>query len=290
MKRTLLVIALCAVCFILIKTIYGIRTALAVVQLKEERQIDDKIPKHVPIKYKLRKDKEHAFKDLGNEEWLRDFELEVMNVSDKPIYFLEIWLDWPDAPDNIPTGTKNGIALRFGRMAFIDFKTSPLPSDIPILPGETYTFVIPERFQKGWKRHKLSTRSSNPMKVELIFVQLNFGDGTGFHRTDALRYPRDQQTSSTPCREGPESDRAASSTFIALNRAANDQPAALLPVHFFSGSSKLENSSTAIPDLCCPGPVMTVVGLPSTTVLTRMAVHGLIWLHRGVASTTLVRF
>src|SRR5205823_14358913 len=33
---------------------------------KEERDVEVKIPKHVPIKVKLKADKEKAFKDMGN--------------------------------------------------------------------------------------------------------------------------------------------------------------------------------------------------------------------------------
>src|SRR5881396_2315597 len=55
---------------------------------QEERQVEDSIPKHVPIKVKLKREKEAKFKDLNNSDWLRDFELEVTNTSNKPIYFL----------------------------------------------------------------------------------------------------------------------------------------------------------------------------------------------------------
>src|SRR6184192_3807346 len=43
-------------------------------QTKAEREVEDKIPKHVPIKIKLKADKEKAFKDMDNENWQRDFE------------------------------------------------------------------------------------------------------------------------------------------------------------------------------------------------------------------------
>lgn len=51
----------------------------------EERKFEDEIPKHVPIKFKLKADKEKKFKDLKNPDWYRDFELEVTNTSDKPV-------------------------------------------------------------------------------------------------------------------------------------------------------------------------------------------------------------
>src|ERR1044071_4869946 len=47
---------------------------------QEEREFKDEIPKHVPIKFKLKAEKEKKFKDLGNPDWYRDFELEETNT------------------------------------------------------------------------------------------------------------------------------------------------------------------------------------------------------------------
>ncbi len=74
-------------------------------------------------------------------------------------------------------------------MDFIDFDTRPIALDEPILPGETHIFAVPEKYQKGWKAHKARESKPNPTKVELLFGHLSFGNGTGFHRTDALEYP-----------------------------------------------------------------------------------------------------
>src|ERR1044071_3844196 len=107
---------------------------------QEEREFKDEIPKHLPIKFKLKAEKEKKFKYLGNPEWYRDFELEVTNTSDKPIYFLELWLVYPEI--NSGNGAPVGIPLRYGRMHFIEHNTRPLPTDVPIQPGESYVFTI----------------------------------------------------------------------------------------------------------------------------------------------------
>src|SRR5215212_7525461 len=65
-------------------------------QSPEERELEDRIPKHLPIKVKIKKEKEEAFKDLKNEKWVRDFELEITNTGDKPIYFLSLLIDLPE--------------------------------------------------------------------------------------------------------------------------------------------------------------------------------------------------
>ena len=58
-----------------------------------KRQLDARVPAHLPIKIKIKKEKEEAFQDLNNEHWARDFELEVKNTGDRPIYALTLlWM------------------------------------------------------------------------------------------------------------------------------------------------------------------------------------------------------
>jgi len=167
---------------------------------KEERTFENTIPKHVPIKIKLKKEK--AFKDLTNAQWYQDFELEVTNTSDKPIYFLEVWLILPETKSE--NDVQIAFPLRYGRADFIHFNTLPIATDVPIQPGETYTFTIPETYQRGWRAFKVRKNGPDPGKVEIKFVQLSFGDGTGFNGTDALPYPyKREQSSNASCREGP---------------------------------------------------------------------------------------
>jgi hypothetical protein len=162
---------------------------------QEERALEDKIPKHVPLKIKIRAEKEKSFKDLNNEKWMRDFELEVTNTSGKPIYFLELWLEYPEVISE--NGHKVGVPLRYGRMDFIHFDTLALPTDIPIKPGETIAFTIPEQDLRGWLAHKLRENRQEPKKIEITFAQLSYGDGSGFNGTDARPYPYKRDKSSS---------------------------------------------------------------------------------------------
>lgn len=148
-----------------------------------ERVVEFKIPKHVPIKVKLKSEKEKAIKDLKNEKWYQDFQIEVTNTSDKPIYFLDMWLILPDFIN--PSGRPDGFVLKYGRMDFLDFDTRPISTDIPIAPGSTYVFEIPEQFRKGWAAHKQRDNVSDPRRLELSLTQLSFGDGSGFIGSDA---------------------------------------------------------------------------------------------------------
>lgn len=229
----------------------------------QERVIDDTIPKHVPIKVKLTREKEKAFKDLKNDKWYRDFELEVTNKSDKPIYYLELVLVMPD--EISINGNPMGFPLRYGRPEFIYFDTRPLPADIPIKPGESYVFKIAEKFQEGWQEEKARSNRPDPAKIQFIFVAMSFGDGTGFNGSPAWPYPYTREQSSTgQCRAAPQpvNDRGKSAEtrvqipFPALRREYSflSNPAALLPVSF-SGDSIARSSSAASAQsgLCCPG-------------------------------------
>lgn len=180
--------------------VVGVRTS-SIAQSSQERKVEDEMPKNVPIKIKFKAEKEAKVKDLNNSDWLRDFELEVTNTSSKPIYFLEFWLVFPDVLSE--SGRRIGIPLRYGRLDFIHFNTIARPDDVPIPPGGEYLFKIPEDGQKGWDLSKARNHRADPKKIQIEFVQLSFGDGSGFDG-DAKPYPyKKDQSSTTPCREGP---------------------------------------------------------------------------------------
>ena len=100
----------------------------------QERIFENKVPAHIPIKIKIKKEKEQSFKDLKNEKWLSEFELEVTNTGDRPIYYLEIVMG---------TDVKFGAApeivfpFRYGRDELGDIVTKATSDDVPIKPGET---------------------------------------------------------------------------------------------------------------------------------------------------------
>lgn len=207
----------------------------------EEREIENKIPKHLPLKVKLKKEKEVKVKDFNNDQWVRDFELEVTNTSEKPIYFLSIYVLLPEFIG--PSGGVRGMPLRYGRLDFVKLDTRPLPEDVPIKPGETYTFEIPEPQQRGWYARQAAGPVTNPRKLQLIFSGLSFGDGTGFGGTTGLPYPNKQvsraeldarcleqraqkQEWNGDIRNGPPD-------LLIRQRLFETRPAALLPVRFF---------------------------------------------------------
>jgi hypothetical protein len=63
---------------------------------KEERTFEDKLPKYLPIKVRIRPEKEKAFKNLDNDYGARDLEVEVKNTGTKPIYYMVFLVDMPE--------------------------------------------------------------------------------------------------------------------------------------------------------------------------------------------------
>lgn len=106
----------------------------------QERVLENGIRDHVPIKFNIKKEKEASFKDVKNGKWASEFELEVTNTGDKPIYFLLIHLD----ADVTYYGTGLVFVLHYGRPELEDLVTKALPDDPPINPKETCTLAFGE--------------------------------------------------------------------------------------------------------------------------------------------------
>jgi hypothetical protein len=153
-----------------------------------KRSFDNTIPKHVPLEIKIKRIKEDKVRDLENKEWFRDFELEVTNKSEKPIYYLSMNLMMPELIGQ--TGGELTFTLRYGNVRFQQSQTAkPLSDDIPIAPKATYTFVIKEQEQQDYQAWLERNQKTDPTKLELILNHLSFGDGTGFTTTGGLPFP-----------------------------------------------------------------------------------------------------
>src|SRR5215212_1632844 len=108
--------------------------------LQEERVFDNAIPSHVPIKIKIKKEKEQSFKDLKNEKWLSEFQIELTNTGGKPIYFLYITF----VTDVKVDSHRIVFPLTFGRAELGDIVSKPRQDDDSIKPGETRVLEMGE--------------------------------------------------------------------------------------------------------------------------------------------------
>ncbi|MFN2498410.1 MAG: hypothetical protein ABR557_04915 [Pyrinomonadaceae bacterium] len=182
-KRLVLLILLVLGSFLLIKGIY----ALGPVQATDtgERKFKVKEFKDMPLEVKV--------KNLQSTTWHKDIEIEIKNISDKPIYFVLAYLIFPD--DKVSDG-EVGIRLMFGKRENIRIDHLADPDDAHIDPRKTYVFTIPEPFRQGFEgRHK---RYPDLDKTLLLrFAVISFGDGSGFE----VGEPRDHKGKTMPAFE-----------------------------------------------------------------------------------------
>src|SRR6266496_1137118 len=85
-KTIAIVLALAVLAVLLL----GLQLTSSVAALQEARVFENAIRKDVPVKIKIKQETEATFKDLNNEKWVSEFELELTNTGNKPIYFLYI--------------------------------------------------------------------------------------------------------------------------------------------------------------------------------------------------------
>lgn len=161
----------------------------------QERIFVNAIPKHVPVKVRIKKEKEQSFKDLANDKWVSEFELEVTNTGDKPIYYLAFFLKTNVTtagvvlPDDSVRENRFVFDLRYGSDDFGDIITKARPDDVPIQPGETVVLTIDGRETGPWEASVRKGNHPQATRIQLLIEILNFGDGTGLFGSGATPYP-----------------------------------------------------------------------------------------------------
>ena len=222
---------------------------------EEERQLEDSIPKHVPIKIKIKKEKEAGFKDLKNERWAREFELEVTNTGTKPIYALDLFVV---TDVKAAAGFRIVFPLTYGRNELGDIKTKAEPTDVPINPGESVSLTIHSSQLDAWDLARRKENRPFPKRLQVHFQILSFGDGTGFAGSDGQALPSNQPEESVgACLPSALTDPygwkdvppgSPLSKLLALNL-----PVATWPVNFLPASSETTPLDASLFQTCCSG-------------------------------------
>lgn len=122
-----------------------------------------------------------AVKNLQSDYFPTDFEIDIRNVSNKPIYFIEFLAILPEAKQFL--GIPLGFQLSHGSHRLVNNKELAQPTDPMILPGATITLKsLSPREHEGLQSliSKGKLPESATSKVLLMPQVLNFGDGTGF--------------------------------------------------------------------------------------------------------------
>ncbi|MBA3767570.1 MAG: hypothetical protein H0W99_11395 [Acidobacteria bacterium] len=164
--------------------------------------IENTVPKHIPIKLKMKKEKEKAIHDLNNEKWPHDFELEITNTGTKPIYFLKMLLL---TGVRGLEGVERVFSVQYGTMKLgpVDFQARP--EEVPLQPGETYVYRLPDILVESWERARQRENRPDAKRLVLVLQLLSFGDGTGFAGRNGVALPHapDVKSSLNGCEPEP---------------------------------------------------------------------------------------
>ena len=155
----------------------------AFTQSGNERKLNLRHFRETPVKVKEVRNLQRG------EGWFRDLEVEVQNVSDKPVYFIYVVVSFPDA-DAVRTAGPDGnvpakkFALMFGEPRLGYVSNIPLPDDKPLNPGETYVLKFPDYMVRSFESEQanMTLPSWATNKVEVEVQGANFGDGTGYYK------------------------------------------------------------------------------------------------------------
>lgn len=213
----------------------------------QERVFENKIPAHIPIKIKIKKEKEKSFKDLKNEKWLREFELEVTNTGDRPIYFLSITMG---TNVKVETGLEMAYPLWYGRAQLGDIVTKATSDDVPISPGETIILQVGE--VPLWEQGVREGRWPESTKFTADFQSLSFGDGTGYFGTK-LYPPPERRKAAVNLPQSPKArERPGERPNGKLSQQSNAYPTFKQPTFMSAKFLSAEEVITAAPSATQP--------------------------------------
>ena len=225
----------------------------------KERVLLVEVPKHMPLMVRIKKEKEKEFKDLKNERWARDFELEVTNIGDRPIYYFYLMLI---------TDVKAAVGFRivapvsYGRSELDTPGVKATTDDVPLNPGQATILKIHPGQLEAWDIARRKENRPHPRKTRVQFQGLNFGDGTGFWGDTGVALPRKPLPKSSMNYCAPQQNRAGPTLIAAaphrdsrLERIMGRYlPASFLAANFLSTDPAQPYSLPPQPpdDPCCP--------------------------------------
>jgi hypothetical protein len=145
---------------------------------KQEQQEDKRKRKHRYAR-KISGIKVVDIRNLQEDDWVEKLEVEIKNISDKPIYYIRVAIivdEIKPAPNFYPLN----FVYRFGNSRHINLGSLAEPEDESIKPGESLVIKIPQDQVEGWNRWKAEQNFPPVTKVQFYFELVNFGDGTGY--------------------------------------------------------------------------------------------------------------
>jgi hypothetical protein len=158
-------------------------------QENEEQRIINSVPSKVPIKIEI------INGDMKSA--LQDIEIKVTNISNRPIYYLDLSL--ASAEEFMPRHRVGvGTRLTIGNSKLADYSQSvdhfrsERANTIPFEPGDSKSFSVPKEKAAGFWRVMVDKGYSRDAKLVLELQTLSFGDRSGLFTRDAIEMPTEK--------------------------------------------------------------------------------------------------
>lgn len=169
-KRLSLIIALLVIggSGILARTI----ASSHLVAMQQERKLEvreDSFPKGV---LKIEK-----VNNLQSPSFPADFEIEVTNISSKPIYFIDFAMRLPTTKRN---GKKLAFPMRYGDVELFNKRINARATDVPLLPNKT---LILKSIPGTPSFAQIKPDEGFGERIILVSQVVYFGDGTGYENS-----------------------------------------------------------------------------------------------------------
>jgi hypothetical protein len=150
-------------------------------QESEVRQIQIKRNINHPVAIK-------EIRNIQGDHFLRDVEIEIKNITNKPIYYVSLYIRFPDI--KVESKGYYAFGLIYGDTRFDRVGELASPQDRPIPPGGTVTLTVPSSIWEGfeWYVTEKNLPPAATNKVEIRLEEVSFGDGTGYEY--GRPYPR----------------------------------------------------------------------------------------------------
>lgn len=115
-------------------------------------------------------------------------QLEVKNISAKPIYYIRFQLVLPQIKEQVGTPNDYAFPLSYGNARLGTSQGKVTELDKPLMPGETTTITVGEKLAQGVHNFMAQHSLSAQMCLSQIVLRcnfVNFGDGTSYAGVEA---------------------------------------------------------------------------------------------------------
>jgi hypothetical protein len=136
-----------------------------------------------------------GYKNLQSATFPAEFQIEVKNISQKPIYYISFFIHMDDFQ---PHGLPYGFKVAWGNPILVQNSKRAGASDVAIQPGESALLGLYGVKASNYLR-RFKERGTSAYKLILTPQVINFGDGTGYQVGSP--YPANSLSSSLQFRQ-----------------------------------------------------------------------------------------